>query len=89
MPSIAARILQGANAGEGIAIKLQAIGIGDGWVDPITQYRSFPVFGYDRGLIGPEAYSVLNKTADLCVALILDKRYDSAWLGAAAIVVAC
>jgi hypothetical protein len=78
---VATRILQGNAAGQGIAIKLQAVGIGDGWVDPITQYRSFPVFGYERGLIDEHTYATLNKTADLCAALIVAGLYDLAWIG--------
>ena len=54
--------------------------MGDGWVDPMTQYKSFPVFGYENGLIGLEAYAALNKTADACVALIASKKYNLAWL---------
>ena len=73
--------MQGNLNGEGHKIPLQAVAIGDGWVDPYYQYKSFPVFGYQNGLIGDEMYKLLNDTADLCVALIAEGRYDLAFIG--------
>lgn len=80
VPAIASRIVQGNLNGEGHKIPLQAVAIGDGWVDPYYQYKSFPVFGYQNGLIGDEMYKLLNDTADLCVALIAEGRYDLAFI---------
>jgi len=81
-PAVAAQILSSnANLGQGeVPINLKGVGLGDGWVDPIAQYKSFPVYGYENGLIGLEVYAALNKTADACVALIAAKKYNIAWV---------
>jgi hypothetical protein len=52
-----------------------------GWVDPIPQFLSYPVFAYERGLIGEKAYGILNETADLCVALIEKGEINRAYAG--------
>ena len=51
-PRLASTILAGNASGEPV-IKLQGMGIGNGWVDPLRQQATYGDYAYSHGLIGP------------------------------------
>ena len=51
-PRLATEILAGNQRGEP-KIKLQGLGIGNGWVDPLRQQATYGDYAYSHGLIGP------------------------------------
>ena len=57
------------------------MGIGDGWIDPVSQYPSYSVYGYQEGLIDFKTYELLNELSNHCVALLNTTEYDKAYLG--------
>ncbi|WP_062260352.1 S10 family serine carboxypeptidase-like protein [Endozoicomonas arenosclerae] len=64
--------------------KLTGISIGDGWVDPVVQQRSMPVFAYRLGIISPKMKSRLVKMQTQCEKALkpyintTDTRFSSA-----------
>jgi len=70
VPAISARIVRANLAKEGPIINLQASAIGNGLVDPASQYAQYPDFAYQHGLVNADEYAIMAAAAPVCVALI-------------------
>ena len=51
LPAIANRILDANDKGGKMHIHLEGMALGDPWTNPSVQYRSYPVYEYEMGLI--------------------------------------
>lgn len=58
-------------------IKLKGISIGNGFVDPLTQYESFAPFAYANNLITRDQFDVMNATLPGCLSLIRECRQST------------
>jgi len=70
IPAIAYRIVNGNLENEGIHINLEAVAIGNGWVDPEIQYGAYADFAYDNNLINQATYDALIPMYVVCEGLI-------------------
>uniref|UniRef100_A0A166DR91 Carboxypeptidase n=1 Tax=Daucus carota subsp. sativus TaxID=79200 RepID=A0A166DR91_DAUCS len=60
IPAFAARVYQGNKAKEGIHVNLKGFAIGNGLTDPEIQYKAYPDYALDMGLITTAEYKRLN-----------------------------
>ncbi|PNY08099.1 serine carboxypeptidase 49-like protein [Trifolium pratense] len=60
IPALASRIHQGNQASEGIHINLKGFAIGNGLTDPLIQYKAYPDFALDMGLISKGTHTRLG-----------------------------
>jgi carboxypeptidase C (cathepsin A) len=67
IPAIGAEIV---NSNSLYAKNLKGIAIGDGWVDPKTQYNTYAKFAFDNNLINESEVKVANALYDACRVLI-------------------
>lgn len=49
---------------EGLDFK--GIAVGNGWVNPSSQYPAYAQFGHEEGLIRPNVYPLLKRSFDMC-----------------------
>ncbi|KAK7268297.1 hypothetical protein RIF29_20994 [Crotalaria pallida] len=61
IPALAARVRKGNKAKEGIHIKLKGFAIGDGLTDPGIQYKAYPDYALDMGIIQQADHDRINK----------------------------
>ncbi|KAJ7981054.1 Carboxypeptidase [Quillaja saponaria] len=66
IPAFAARVHQGNKAKEGIQINLKGFAIGNGLTNPEIQYRAYPDYSLDRGLIKNTDYDSITKLIPAC-----------------------
>eukprot|EP01017_Pseudomicrothorax_dubius_P038597 TRINITY_DN5807_c0_g1_i2.p1 TRINITY_DN5807_c0_g1~~TRINITY_DN5807_c0_g1_i2.p1 ORF type:complete len:208 (+),score=45.13 TRINITY_DN5807_c0_g1_i2:199-822(+) len=66
IPAIAAYITANSNPD----INLVAVAIGNGFVDPISQYSQYPGYAYENNLVNNTMYTVLRSVFKLCQNLI-------------------
>eukprot|EP01120_Amphizonella_sp_Union-15-10_P013034 TRINITY_DN597_c0_g1_i1.p1 TRINITY_DN597_c0_g1~~TRINITY_DN597_c0_g1_i1.p1 ORF type:complete len:429 (-),score=52.06 TRINITY_DN597_c0_g1_i1:23-1309(-) len=78
VPSVAYKIVQENNLNPPIKVNLKAIGIGNGWVDPLIQYGSYGPFAYMNKLIDSATYNQINKTYPSCQQHILNQQWTLA-----------
>ncbi|XP_031102353.1 serine carboxypeptidase-like [Ipomoea triloba] len=70
IPAFAARIHKGNKANEGIHVNLKGFAIGNGLTDPAIQYRAYPDYAFDMGIISESDRQRINKVVPLCEAAI-------------------
>jgi len=70
VPAISYRIQQGNKKNEGMYIPLKGLAIGNGWVDPARQYKGYPDFAYNNGLINSVEYLADTVALGYCLSLI-------------------
>ncbi|KAK8574529.1 hypothetical protein V6N13_034210 [Hibiscus sabdariffa] len=66
IPAFAARVHRGNKAIDGIHINLKGFAIGNGLTDPAVQYKAYPDFALDMGLITETDYKLINKIVPVC-----------------------
>ncbi|MBA0629932.1 hypothetical protein Godav_002073, partial [Gossypium davidsonii] len=66
IPAFAARVHRGNKAKDGIHINLKGFAIGNGLTDPAIQYKAYPDYALDMGLIKKTDYSLINKLVPVC-----------------------
>lgn len=66
IPAIAHHLLEQPIEG----LNLVGIAIGNGWVDPYTQYPAYADYAYENGLISKEAYHRAQKGFEVCDASV-------------------
>ena len=52
------------------AANLKGIAIGNGWVDPLIQYKAYGQYAYANGLVGKDVLDVADGMYDVCKELI-------------------
>jgi len=67
-----------SNMMSGIVINFVGIGIGDGWVHPILQYKGYIVFSYMNQLIDQFTYDALLDLYSECATLINESNWVEA-----------
>ncbi|KAL1368121.1 hypothetical protein HN51_022245 [Arachis hypogaea] len=60
IPAFAARVHKGNQANEGIHINLKGFAIGNGLTDPAIQYKAYPDYALDMGIISKATHKRLN-----------------------------
>ncbi len=78
VPAVAKRVVYGNANPNNPTIPLKGIGIGNGWVDPISQYAAYGIFAYQHGFIDISTYASLNQTAAQCADAIQAQNWDNA-----------
>eukprot|EP00761_Pharyngomonas_kirbyi_P011133 gb/GECH01011157.1/.p1 GENE.gb/GECH01011157.1/~~gb/GECH01011157.1/.p1 ORF type:complete len:551 (+),score=96.17 gb/GECH01011157.1/:1-1653(+) len=74
IPTFANKILENVkNEKKDHGIKLKAVAIGNGWVDPKNQYRGYLDFSFNNGLIGFEQRVSLKDTLSDCHGALKDQ----------------
>ncbi|PKU69875.1 Serine carboxypeptidase 3 [Dendrobium catenatum] len=66
IPAFASRVHQGNKAKEGIYINLKGFAIGNGLTDPAIQYKAYPDYALEMGIIKESDYKRLNKIVPVC-----------------------
>lgn len=66
IPAFAARVHQGNKAKEGLHINLKGFAIGNGLTNPEIQYKAYPDYALDMGLITKSDYNTINKMLPAC-----------------------
>lgn len=66
IPAFAARVHSGNKAKKGIHINLKGFAIGNGLTYPAVQYKAYPDYALEMGLIKKSSYNVINKMVPLC-----------------------
>ncbi|KAH0463390.1 hypothetical protein IEQ34_007972 [Dendrobium chrysotoxum] len=66
IPAFASRVHQGNKAKEGIFINLKGFAIGNGLTDPAIQYKAYPDYALEMGIIKESDYKRLNKIVPVC-----------------------
>ncbi|PON48841.1 Serine carboxypeptidase-like [Trema orientale] len=66
IPAFAARVHRGNKAKEGIHINLKGFAIGNGLTDPAIQYKAYPDYALDNGLITKSDYNHINLLVQPC-----------------------
>ncbi|GMI86218.1 CARBOXYPEPTIDASE Y, SERINE CARBOXYPEPTIDASE-LIKE 49 [Hibiscus trionum] len=66
IPAFAARVHRGNKAKDGILINLKGFAIGNGLTDPAVQYKAYPDYALDMGLIKESDYKLINKIVPIC-----------------------
>ena len=65
-------------------LNLKGIGIGDGWVDPLTQVKALPVFAYNHSLVTAVQRDELQQMADTCSHEL--EKYDNSTMNGTVLV---
>ncbi|KAL2937224.1 Serine carboxypeptidase-like 49 [Bienertia sinuspersici] len=79
IPAFAATVHNNNKAEKGIHINLKGFAIGNGLTDPAVQYKAYPDYALQMGLIKKSSYNVISKMVPLCevaVKLCADNRPD-------------
>jgi carboxypeptidase C (cathepsin A) len=71
LPTLAHAILDGNKLGY-FHINLKGIGLGDGWVDPLTLQQTYPDYAYAQGLICLNEKTRAEELYRECAAAVLD-----------------
>ncbi|KAG2636902.1 hypothetical protein PVAP13_2NG492600 [Panicum virgatum] len=66
IPAFASRVYRGNNNNEGIHINLKGFAIGNGLTDPAIQYKAYPDYALDMGLITKSQFNRINKIVPTC-----------------------
>ncbi|KAK1572405.1 hypothetical protein Q3G72_032249 [Acer saccharum] len=66
IPAFASRVHRGNKAKEGIHINLKGFAIGNGLTDPAHQYKAYPDYALDMGLIKQSEHDRISKVIPLC-----------------------
>ncbi|TVU39296.1 hypothetical protein EJB05_12709 [Eragrostis curvula] len=66
IPAFASRVHQGNKNNEGIHINLKGFAIGNGLTDPAIQYKAYPDYALDMGLITKAQYNKISKIVPTC-----------------------
>ncbi|NP_001141041.1 Serine carboxypeptidase-like precursor [Zea mays] len=66
IPAFASRVHQGNKNNEGIHINLKGFAIGNGLTDPAIQYKAYPDYALDMGLITKTQFNRINKIVPTC-----------------------
>ncbi|TXG49454.1 hypothetical protein EZV62_025329 [Acer yangbiense] len=66
IPAFASRFHRGNKAKEGIHINLKGFAIGNGLTDPAHQYKAYPDYALDMGLIKQSEHDCISKFIPLC-----------------------
>ncbi|KAG6602293.1 Serine carboxypeptidase-like 49, partial [Cucurbita argyrosperma subsp. sororia] len=66
IPALAARIHQGNKAKEGTHINLKGFAIGNGLTDPAIQYKTYPDYALDMGIITKSQHRHINLLVPPC-----------------------
>ncbi|KAL5733552.1 hypothetical protein ACOSP7_032897 [Xanthoceras sorbifolium] len=66
IPAFASRVHRGNKAKEGIHINLKGFAIGNGLTDPAHQYKAYPDYALDMGLIKKSEYDRISKVIPVC-----------------------
>ncbi|CAI8602072.1 unnamed protein product [Vicia faba] len=61
IPALGSRIHQGNQANEGIHINLKGLAIGNGLTNPAIQYKAYPDYALDMGIITQSTHDLLGK----------------------------
>jgi len=78
IPALAARVKQGNQQG-GAFINMMGLAIGNGWVDPVVGYESYPHFARSNGLIGTLVYDEAMRIYGRCKSEIANAKWDQAF----------
>jgi len=78
LPAIARRVQLG-NQGQNAIINLQGVAIGNGWVDPLIQYGSYPEFAKSNNLIGEVPYLEAKRAYSRCEHDINNNNWGTAY----------
>jgi carboxypeptidase C (cathepsin A) len=73
VPTVATAIVaynEGTSTTGGFEFNLKGIAIGNGWVDPFTQYAGYGPFAFANGIIDATVYGQMNDTVVQCRQLI-------------------
>lgn len=66
IPSVAHSLLENPLPG----IQLKGIAIGNGWVDPISQYPAYATFARETNMVGDIGYQLAKQALEECTSLI-------------------
>ncbi|CAN0825782.1 Serine carboxypeptidase-like 49 [Linum grandiflorum] len=66
IPAFASRVHKGNKNNEGIHINLKGFAIGNGLTDPAVQYKAYPDFALENGIIKESQYKLINKVVPVC-----------------------
>ncbi|CAN1339472.1 Serine carboxypeptidase-like 49 [Linum perenne] len=66
IPAFASRVHRGNKNNEGIHINLKGFAIGNGLTDPAVQYKAYPDFALQNGIIKESQYKLINKVVPVC-----------------------
>ncbi|KAL8166587.1 hypothetical protein V2J09_008086 [Rumex salicifolius] len=66
IPAFASRVHRGNKVNEGIHINLKGFAIGNGLTDPAVQYKAYPDYALQMGLIKESEYNRINKIVPVC-----------------------
>jgi len=72
IPVIASEIVKHKNSD----INLKGVAIGNGWVDPYNQVKSYAKFAYNKGLINKTEYNILQKDYEACQYMLQTDNYE-------------
>lgn len=74
IPFIGSYIIEDRDKWGALGVNLQGVAIGNGWVDPYTQYAGYSVFALENGLINETGKSMLDAGYAICRDLVKNKR---------------
>ncbi|KMT07962.1 hypothetical protein BVRB_6g144960 [Beta vulgaris subsp. vulgaris] len=66
IPAFASCVHSNNKAKKGIHINLKGFAIGNGLTDPAVQYKAYPDYALEMGLIKKSSYDVINKIVPVC-----------------------
>ncbi|KAF8700781.1 hypothetical protein HU200_034138 [Digitaria exilis] len=66
IPAFASRVYRGNKNNEGIHINLKGFAIGNGLTDPAIQYKAYPDYALNMGLITEAQFNRINKIVPTC-----------------------
>jgi len=78
VPSLAARIVAENQNSSNPQIHLKGVGIGNGWVDPYTQYAAYGPFAIANNLIDNNVYATINQSVQTCQGEISNQQWNAA-----------
>lgn len=70
IPALSARIHEGNLNKEGIHINLKGLAIGNGLVDPVSQYPEYSNFALQHGIVGETVYNGMRFALPACLTFI-------------------
>jgi len=77
--AISRRVQLGIQNKEGLPINFQGLAIGNGWVDPLTQYGTYADYAYANKLIGKVGLDAANAEYKRCAALLNESNWQQAF----------